>query len=103
MPINLPLVGRREELELIEHGLSRSRIAGVVLAGEAGVGKTRLAREALSLAESKGLPVAWGSATEAGRGVPFGALAHLLPASLPPAPSRDEVIRSAADGLVDRF
>ena len=46
-----PLTGRAEELKVIS-GLTRHRDGpvGVVLAGAAGVGKTRLAREALALA-----------------------------------------------------
>jgi ATP/maltotriose-dependent transcriptional regulator MalT len=103
LPVNLPLVGRREELDLIEHSLSRSDLAGVVLAGEAGVGKTRLAREAIALAERKGLPAVWGSATQAGQSVPFGALAHLLPPSPPRAFTKEDLIRAAADALTGRF
>ncbi|MFN2536146.1 MAG: AAA family ATPase [Pseudonocardiaceae bacterium] len=54
MPEGWPLTGRVKELSRIS-GLTRRRDgpAGVVLAGPAGVGKTRLAREALAAAETR--------------------------------------------------
>jgi AAA ATPase domain len=55
-----PLIGRAEELALI-CGLIHRRDGpgGVVLAGSAGVGKTRLAREALAAAEQRGALTRW--------------------------------------------
>lgn len=50
----------------------------MVLAGAAGVGKTRLAREALLLARQRGLATRWVVATESARRVPLGAFATLL-------------------------
>ena len=44
MPFEWPLVGRLDELELVERALARPEAAGVLLAGEAGVGKTALVR-----------------------------------------------------------
>jgi len=40
-----PLTGRGEELRLIGEALADSDRRGVVIAGQAGVGKTRLARD----------------------------------------------------------
>jgi DNA-binding SARP family transcriptional activator len=57
-----PLIGRGPERELILGALSRTtRGAGSVLVieGEAGIGKTRLAEEATSLAEAQGWRAAW--------------------------------------------
>ncbi|MBV9334673.1 MAG: ATP-binding protein, partial [Solirubrobacterales bacterium] len=48
-----PLVGRAGELELIARARSEGA-SGVVLVGAAGVGKSRLAREALLEAEQAG-------------------------------------------------
>jgi len=56
--------------------------AGVVLHGPAGVGKTRLAEEALRLAERGGRRVERAVGHPATRAIPLGALAHLLPADL---------------------
>ena len=50
-----PLTGRAEELEVIADVLCPDGpYAGVVIAGSAGVGKTRLAREAMAAARNCG-------------------------------------------------
>ncbi|MGD9525766.1 LuxR C-terminal-related transcriptional regulator [Pseudonocardia sp.] len=69
-----PLVGRAEELRVVED-VTRGGDGpvGVVLAGAAGVGKTRLAREALALAERRGAVVHRATATASSRNVPLGA------------------------------
>jgi DNA-binding NarL/FixJ family response regulator len=74
-----PLMGRGEELGRIG-GLVRRRNgpAGVVLAGPAGVGKTRLAREALVVAEQRGALTRWAVATASARTLPLGAFAPTL-------------------------
>ncbi|MGA8520701.1 MAG: AAA family ATPase, partial [Pseudonocardiaceae bacterium] len=74
-----PLTGRAEELSLIS-GLTRRRdgSAGVVLAGLAGVGKTRLAREALAAAQQRGTVTRWAVATASARALPLGAFAATL-------------------------
>jgi DNA-binding CsgD family transcriptional regulator/tetratricopeptide (TPR) repeat protein len=78
LPGAWPLVGRREELAFVSD-LLRQGVGGIVLAGAAGVGKTRLAREILEAAEAKGFATAWATATQAVASIPYGALAHLLP------------------------
>ena len=74
-----PLTGRVEELGRVG-GLVRRRDgpAGVVLAGVAGVGKTRLAREALAAAEQRGAVTRWAVATASARVLPLGAVAAML-------------------------
>ncbi|MCW6007228.1 LuxR family transcriptional regulator [Micromonospora sp. CPCC 205371] len=74
-----PLVGRLEELRFVTAATRpRSGSPGVVLAGAAGVGKTRLAREALAEAERRGVAVRWATATASSRALPLGAFAGLL-------------------------
>ncbi|RBY76747.1 helix-turn-helix transcriptional regulator [Geodermatophilus sp. TF02-6] len=75
-----PLVGREAELRVITAALTEQRERSLVITGPAGVGRTRLAREALVCAERRGRPTAWAVATSAAALVPLGALAHLLPA-----------------------
>ncbi|HEY5843320.1 MAG TPA: AAA family ATPase, partial [Mycobacterium sp.] len=72
-----PLTGRAEELRLIDAALDGSAdTAGVAIAGPAGVGKSRLAREALAVAASHGYAARWAAGTTSARGVPLGALAE---------------------------
>jgi DNA-binding CsgD family transcriptional regulator len=75
-----PLVGRQEELELIARVMEGHECEGVVLAGASGVGKSRLAAEAMSVARDRGWATVGAIATRAAASIPFGALAHLLPA-----------------------
>jgi DNA-binding SARP family transcriptional activator len=67
-----PLVGRRAELAELERALDRSwggRGGVVLVAGEPGVGKTRLATELVQRARVRGVPAAWGRCYE-GEGAP---------------------------------
>jgi DNA-binding NarL/FixJ family response regulator len=93
-----PLTGRAEELNLIS-GLTGGRDgpAGVVLAGAAGVGKTRLAREALAAAEQRGALTRWVVATASARALPLGAFAATL-GVVGPDPAR--LVRQASDALL---
>ena len=59
-------------------GLVR-RGSGAVLIGDPGVGKTALAAAVADRCREVGQTVVWMVATEAGRGMPFGALAPLMP------------------------
>jgi len=95
-----PLIGRVEELRLIgEWTAHRDVPAGVVLAGAAGVGKTRLAREALELASGRGAAVRWAMATASARVLPLGAFIPLL-GELGSDPS--QLLRKARAALVPR-
>ncbi|MET7289633.1 LuxR C-terminal-related transcriptional regulator [Streptomyces sp. NPDC005573] len=71
-----PLTGRTEELRFIERVGRRGRHArGVLLAGAAGVGKTRLAREAVAAAVRRGAATRWATGTASARARPLGAFA----------------------------
>jgi DNA-binding CsgD family transcriptional regulator len=99
-----PFVGRARELAHLGRLLAEDRCNGVVLTGVAGVGKTRLAVEALALAEHHGFAAVRATATNTARGIPFGAVATLLPVS-PPSPAvndRAAMIQRMAEALVER-
>lgn len=73
-----PLTGREEELRLIGEALAGSDDAGVVIAGQVGVGKTRLAREAADAMADSGWAVARLAGTATGRPVVLGAFAQWI-------------------------
>ena len=98
--VRWPLIGRREELTAVERSLTSPGSRTVVLAGAAGVGKTRLAMEARALWQARGHVVRWAAATQSASSLPFGAVAHLLPSLGEAAPDRAELLRRTADGLV---
>lgn len=73
-----PLTGRHEDLEAILLALADGSRAQFIV-GEAGTGKTRLAREVLRRLEADGVPTAGATASESAASTPLGALAHLVP------------------------
>jgi DNA-binding CsgD family transcriptional regulator len=77
-----PLTGRTVQLEELGHHFRSGASGGVVLQGPAGVGKTRLAEEALRQAERAGTRVERAVGHPATQPIPLGALAHLLPSAL---------------------
>ncbi|WP_163569121.1 AAA family ATPase [Fodinicola feengrottensis] len=76
MPAAWPLVGRSKEWEFVADAMGRQR--GIVLAGAAGVGKTRLAREVLQAAARRGSTTRWAFASASARGLPLGALSPII-------------------------
>ena len=72
------LVARDEELEHALHSLRFG--GGVLITGQAGVGKTALAAAVVERLSTP--PVGWVVATAASRTIPLGALSNLLPADL---------------------
>ncbi|MFI6498066.1 LuxR C-terminal-related transcriptional regulator [Nonomuraea typhae] len=74
-----PFVGREREIRAVEAIHDRPDTLGVTLAGAAGVGRTRLAREAVDRLTTATRRVEWVSASRTARWVPFGAIAHLIP------------------------
>jgi hypothetical protein len=72
-----PLTGRDEELRTVAAAI-RPGAAGLVVAGRAGVGKTRLAREAVTAAAARGSAVVWAQGSAAVRPLPLGAFAGML-------------------------
>ncbi|HEX9260213.1 MAG TPA: AAA family ATPase, partial [Acidimicrobiales bacterium] len=72
-----PLVGRDAEIQQIRDLVQRR--SGVLLAGPAGVGKSRLARVAAEHAEELGQVVVRVAASRPAAAIPLGAMAALLP------------------------
>jgi len=72
-------VGREEELAAAHRRLSEGAAGGLVVSGEPGVGKTRLANEIAEDAAASGFAVQWVRATRSAASIPLGAFAALLP------------------------
>lgn len=72
-----PFEGREAELSMIDSAFTGPDVDAVVLTGPAGMGKTRLARQALAALRCG--RTAWVSATAAANKVPLSAVAGLMP------------------------
>ena len=94
-----PFTGREAELEVVREALASS--AGVVIAGPAGVGKTRLAVKSAELAAEQGCAVEWVRASRSARSIPLGAFAALLPAT-DRLPEGVELLARARHALAER-
>ena len=86
-----PLTGRDEELRRVAAAI-RPGAAGIVVAGPAGVGKTRLAREAVAMPGSRRATVVWAHGSTAARPFPLGAFAGLL--DVPPGDAAETIDRA---------
>ncbi|MUL64533.1 hypothetical protein BOO86_08675 [Mycobacterium sp. CBMA 234] len=98
-----PFVGRGDELAALSRMVADSSTRGVVLAGPAGVGKTRLATECAGAA--KDCAVARVAGHQSSAQLPFGALTHLLPSVDHSAEAmrqdRSALLRQFATALTD--
>jgi hypothetical protein len=70
-----PLIGRSEEMRTIIAAISESDRAGLLVSGPAGVGKSRLVREAMSSVAPHGFEPRWAVGTTSARNLPLGAFA----------------------------
>jgi DNA-binding CsgD family transcriptional regulator len=70
-----PLTGRSEEMRIVQAALQAPETSGIVLCGAAGVGKSRIAHDALASAGAIGCQTRWVSGTSSARQLPLGALA----------------------------
>jgi DNA-binding CsgD family transcriptional regulator len=94
-----PLVGRNRLIEDIERSYA-AQCNGVVMLGAAGVGKTRLAREAVARLSRSGC-ASWSTiATRSASGTPLGALAPLPATGDPPPDNRIDVLTAMATPAV---
>ena len=94
-----PLIGRSEELAVIAEATRPciDRARGIVLSGAAGVGKTRVAQEAVATCGRHGARRHWIVGTATARSVPLGAFANIA-SDFGPDPLRR--VREVIDGLI---
>jgi DNA-binding CsgD family transcriptional regulator len=96
MRLSWPLTGRAEELRSIGAAIADPDSAGIIVCGAAGVGKSRVAREALAVATAEGCVVRWVVGTTAGRSLPLGALSSW---AVPAAGESLQLVRAVIDSL----
>ncbi|WP_227979338.1 helix-turn-helix transcriptional regulator [Nocardia spumae] len=75
MARNWPMIERGGELGSIRAALTGPEYVGAILTGDAGVGKTTLARQATA---AVGEHVRWVAGTESARSIPLGVFAHMV-------------------------
>ena len=91
-----PLVGRYDELELVQRWLAGGDVSGVLITGPDRVGKTRLAEESVRWLGSNDEATARVNGLTSTAGIPFGAIAHLVsPEVFEGEHASDELARAA--------
>jgi tetratricopeptide (TPR) repeat protein len=100
-PERTPFVGRMAELATLSTALERARAGAggmLLIGGEPGIGKTRLAGEAVAEAAAAGMGVFVGHSYEIVGAAPYVAVVEILEAALAAAPSTEAFV---ADVLGD--
>ena len=82
MRLSWPLTGRSEEMRLVEAAIVTPDVCGIVVRGAAGVGKSRVAREAVSAAAVGGFVSRWAVGTSSAQAIPLGAFTAWAPAGV---------------------
>ena len=91
-----PLVGRSEEMRTIEAAISATELSGIVVRGAAGVGKSRIVREAMSAAARGRYECRWTVGTTAAQTLPLGVFASWLD---PGNQDRLQLVRGVIESL----
>jgi DNA-binding NarL/FixJ family response regulator/tetratricopeptide (TPR) repeat protein len=98
----IPLLGRETEMDRILGKLAGPMPVAFVLAGAAGVGKSRLAFEAAKSATGLGFSTAHAVASRAAASIPFGPFAPFLPEIGPSPGGLLGLLRQASDAIAGR-
>src|ERR1700761_4712667 len=88
-----PVIGREPELARIAEA-RESGARAVLVEAPPGIGKTRVAREALARAELQGAHTRWVQATLSAAGIPLGPFASMIAVDVP-SDDRFELFRGA--------
>ncbi|MFH5832954.1 AAA family ATPase [Halalkalibaculum sp. DA384] len=101
-----PIIGRVEECNTIEQlldDLSSGRGSGLIISGEAGIGKTRLVRELILRARRRDIPFFLGRSGEASGNVAYGPFIELFDDILYRHPELEEELPVEIGRLVPTF
>ncbi|MET0900060.1 MAG: LuxR family transcriptional regulator [Mycobacterium sp.] len=82
MRLSWPMTGRAREMGAIEAAISAPAVSGILICGPEGIGKSRIAREAMAAATSHGCTTRWTAGTSSARAVPLGAFAAWAPSDV---------------------
>lgn len=80
--LSWPLIGRSAELRTIAAAIAAPDVAGVLVCGPAGAGKSRVAHEALSAAAARGWETRWTAGTSSARAIPLGSFTAWAPSGV---------------------
>lgn len=94
--LSWPLIGRTEQMTAIAAALAAPDVSSVVVSGGAGVGKSRLAHEALGRAEKSGSHVRWAAGASSARQIPLGVFTGWAP---PTATDSVQLVRGVIEAL----
>lgn len=100
-----PLIGRDQVLEVVATAIAQQDSGSLLLSGRPGVGRSRLAYEALQWARDRnpaGFATEWFVATPSAASIPFGAFARLLDGFNLKRAGRLTLFRSAVETLAAR-
>ncbi|MDO3639693.1 LuxR C-terminal-related transcriptional regulator [Mycolicibacterium arseniciresistens] len=79
MHLSWPLIGRSAEMQAVAAAISAPDVGGILICGAAGVGKSRIARDALTIAASRGCESRWTVGASSARSIPLGAFTAWAP------------------------
>jgi hypothetical protein len=69
-------------MRTVDRAIAASEYSGILICGAAGVGKSRIAREALAAAASRGCDIRWTAGTSSAREIPLGAFSAWAPSGV---------------------
>lgn len=82
MRLSWPLIGRTDQMRAIEAAIAAPAVAGILVCGAEGVGKSRITREALAAAAARGYETRLAVGTSSARGIPLGAFTAWAPSEV---------------------
>ena len=94
-----PLIGRSQEIAVIETAISEAEAPGIIDSGVTGVGKSGVAREALTAMASRGCETRWAVGTAAARSLPLGAFAAWVSYPVPDHSQLVHLVRDVLESL----